>query len=62
MNTMVRCCTDRTVFEIDPETTEALTCSYYDPYCYSDPKEGVEYMEYSDWLEQCDKRWAKYYE
>jgi len=49
VKTFVRC-NDRTVFEIDPITTEAKTCGYYDAYCYS------------EWLKQCDKRWEKYYE
>lgn len=59
--TLVRC-DDGTVFEIDSVTTEALSTGYYDAYCYSDPRNDVNYMEYSDWLKQSDKRWAKYYE
>lgn len=55
-------CGDKTVFPINPVTTEALSTGYYDPYCYSDPRKDVEYMEYSEWLRQCDKRWSKYYE
>lgn len=55
-------CGDKMVFPINPVTTEALSCGYYDPYCYSDPRKDVEYMEYSEWLRQCDKRWSKYYE
>ena len=61
MKTFVRCSTDRTVFEIDPTTTEALSCGVYDAYCYSDPRTDVVYVEYHDWLSQCDKRWDKYF-
>ena len=61
MKTFVRC-DDRTVFEIDPITTEAKTCGYYDAYCFSDPRTDITYMSYSEWLKQCDKRWEKYYE
>ena len=53
-NTIVRS-PDRMVFPINPTTLEPLQCSYYDAYCYTDPKPGVEYMEYSDWVD-------KYYE
>lgn len=59
--TLVRC-EDNRVFEIDPKTTEALACSYYDPYCRSCPGEDVIYMEYSEWLKLCDRRWAKYFQ
>lgn len=61
MKTFVRC-NNRTVFEIDPVTTEALTTECYDAYCFSDPRTDVIYISYSDWLKQCDKRWGKYYE
>jgi hypothetical protein len=43
-------CQDRTVFEIDPSTLEAKTCSYYDAYCFDDPLTDVQYVSYSDWL------------
>jgi hypothetical protein len=65
MITIVRCGTDRTVFEIDPITLEAKTCSYYDAYCYLDPRNDVTYIEYSDWVgmrnEQWDKQMHDYY-
>ena len=65
MITLVRCGTDRTVFEIDPTTLDAKTCSYYDPYCYSDPRSDVTYIEYSKWVgmrnEQWDKQMHDYY-
>jgi len=59
MKTLVRCCVDKTVFEINPITTEALSCCTYDPWCYSDPRTDVIYMEYSEWSspENCKKRW-----
>ncbi len=40
---------DRTVFEVDRLTLEPKTIRIYEPYCYSDPELGVEYMEYSEW-------------
>jgi hypothetical protein len=33
-----------------PITLEALSCSTYDPWCYSDPEPGVEYLSHTDWL------------
>lgn len=60
MKTKVRC-SDRVVFEIDPVTLEAKTCSYYDAYCYSDPERDVEYMEYATWcLKKMDLTFSKY--
>lgn len=61
MKTLVRC-NDRMVFEIDPITTEARSCSYYDAYCFTDQRTDVTYIEYSEWLNHCNKRWKKYYE
>jgi hypothetical protein len=65
MTTLVRCGTDRTVFEIDSISLDAKTCSYYDAYCYSDPRTDVTYIEYSDWVgmrnEQWDKQMLDYY-
>lgn len=60
MTTLVRC-EDRMVFEIDPVTTEAKSCSHYDAYCFLDPRKDVEYMSYSDWLKQQDKHIERYY-
>ena len=57
--TFVRCCTDKTVFEINPKTLDAMTCGRYDPYCYVDELPDVEYIEYSDWLQLRNKQWDK---
>jgi hypothetical protein len=38
------------VFQVSPDNFEPKTCSYYDAYCYSDPRLDVEYMDYFDWL------------
>lgn len=59
MRTIVRCGTDRTVFEIDPITLDAKQCSCYDAYCYSDPLPDVTYIEYSDWVGMRNKQWDK---
>lgn len=48
MKTIVRC-KDRMVFEVDPSTLKPKTCSYYDAYCFSDPRPGVTYMSHSEW-------------
>lgn len=61
MKTFVRC-DDKTVFEIDPVITEPLSTECYDAYCFSDPRTDVVYISYSDWMQQSDKRWRKYYE
>ena len=41
---------DCMVFEIDPKTREAKHTARYDAYCFSDPEENVEYVEFSNWL------------
>ena len=48
MKTIVRC-PDRMVFEVDPVTLKAKTCSYYDAYCYIDPRPDVLYIELDIW-------------
>ena len=48
MKTMIRCL-DRMVFEVDPVTLKAKTCSYYDAYCYTDPQPDVLYIEFGEW-------------
>lgn len=55
---MVRCL-DRTVFPVNRNTLEAMSCGYYDAYCYTDPKKDVDYLEYTDWLNQKDKLWKQ---
>lgn len=47
---LVRCATDKTVFQISPITFEPLSCSYYDPYCFTDPRTDVDYISYTEWL------------
>jgi Fe-S-cluster formation regulator IscX/YfhJ len=54
MKTLVRC-NDRMVFEIDPVTKEARSCSCYDAYCFSDPRTDVTYIEYFEWLNHCSE-------
>lgn len=49
MKTKVRC-DNKMVFEINPDTLEAKTCSSYDPWCYSDPDPNVNYIEFHEWL------------
>jgi hypothetical protein len=41
---------DKMVFEIDSKTLDAKSVSCYDPYCFSDPEKGVQYVEYHDWI------------
>lgn len=36
-------------WRVDAVTLEALSTSCYDPWCYSDPKPGIVYMEESEW-------------
>jgi hypothetical protein len=59
MRTIVRCGTDKTVFEIDPSTLEAKGCSCYDPHCYSDPLPEAMYIEYSEWVCMRNRQWDK---
>lgn len=61
MKTLVRC-VDKSVFEINPITLEAKSCSCYDAYCYSDPEKDVKYIEHSDWVKQRNEQWKKKYE
>jgi len=49
--TLVRC-VDRTVFEVDPVTLEPNGCSVYDAYCYTDPEQGVRYIEHAEWCQR----------
>lgn len=49
-------CVDRMIFKISRTTGEAISCSVYDPYCYSDPDLNVEYMEHTDWLKLKEKQ------
>ena len=60
MKTLVRCA-DRMVFEIDPNTLEALTCSYYDAYCFTDPLTEANYVNYFEWLNRREKRWKNHF-
>jgi hypothetical protein len=46
-------CQDMMCFKVDPDTLEAVTCSYYEPAAWSDPK-GPQ-MPYSQWLYLRDK-------
>lgn len=52
---MVRC-NDRTVFEINPVTYEAKTCSTYDPWCFTEPESGVKYLSYTEWLNKLEEK------
>lgn len=45
-------CVDRTVFEIDRRSLDPKSCSRYDAFCYSDPRQDVEYIEHSEWCLQ----------
>ena len=58
IKTVVRC-NDRMIFEIDPITLDAKECSYYDAYCYVDPKPTINYIEYSEWVGMRNKQWDK---
>ena len=55
----VRCCIDRTVFEIDRKTLDpkSLGCSSYDPYCYTNPLPDVEYIGYGEWVRLRNLQW-----
>lgn len=48
----VRSSSECTVFEIHPDTWDPMTTAVYDPYCFSDPDPGVEYIEFFDWLKR----------
>ena len=54
--TKVRC-SDRTVFEVNPVTLDAIGSRMYDAYCYVDPEHDVEYIEYGDWVSRRNKMW-----
>jgi hypothetical protein len=54
VKTKVRCNT-KMVFEIDPITLEAKTCSSYDPWCYSNLDPDVTYLELHEWLNKNPK-------
>ena len=52
-------CEDRTVFEIDRQTLQPKTASYYDAYCFSDPRPDADYMPYTVWLSSKNRQWYK---
>lgn len=41
-------CEDMMCFKVDAQTLEPLTCSYYEPAAWNDPR-GPQ-MSYSEWL------------
>lgn len=41
---------DGTVFEVNRENLEPKSCSYYDAYCFKDPRPDVDYISYTEWL------------
>ena len=52
-------CVDRTVFPINRETLDPISCGCYDAYCYSDPRSDVDYMEHSEWCRERNKKWDR---
>lgn len=42
-------CPDMMCFKVDAETLEPLTCSYYEPAAWADPR-GPQ-MSYDEWLQ-----------
>jgi len=58
--TLVRC-EDRMVFEINPQTWEPMTCSYYDACCFSAPDPTVTYVSYADWTKKRQVDWWRRY-
>jgi len=40
---------DKMVFEVCEGALEPKRCSYYDPYCYSNPRAGCKYIEFGEW-------------
>ena len=50
---------DKTVFPINPETLEALSTSYYDPYCFDDPESDVEYISFNEWCKLRNRQWDR---
>ena len=51
----VRCDT-KEVFQINRDTLDAMSCARFDPWCYSDPEHDVEYMEWSAWALERNRR------
>lgn len=45
-------------FEVD-KNLEAITCSIHDPYCFSDPDQNVDYIEYHEWLKSRGEIWQR---
>jgi len=45
----VRDKTSLMVFPVDGVTFNATGVSYYDCFCYSDPRPDVRYIEFEDW-------------
>ncbi len=48
-------------FEVDRKELEAITLSIYDAYCFSNPDQNVDYIEYQDWLKSRNDIWQRKY-
>jgi len=44
-------CVDMMCFKVDAETLVPLSCSYYQPAAWNDPRGSQ--MSYSQWLQRC---------
>jgi hypothetical protein len=61
MKKLIVRCGDKMTFEVDRKELEAITLSIYDAYCFSNPDQNVDYIEYQDWLKSRNDIWQRKY-
>lgn len=45
-------CADMGCFPVNAKSLEALACTVYDPYAWSDPEDAVETISYEEWVQR----------
>lgn len=48
-------CENMMCFKVDPKTLDPLTCSYYEPAAFNDPR-GPQ-MTFSEWVVKRNEQW-----
>lgn len=48
-------CVDRSVFEVNPDTLAPHGPAVFDPWCYTRPIPGVEYLDHAEWCLEYDR-------
>ena len=52
-------CPDRMVFPVHAVSGQPMRCSYYDAYCFTDPRPDVKYLSYAEWCASRQRQWGK---